>query len=135
MEGNPTVPVVQGDGTLFFPANAPRRNPAWSSIDYRTSNGRSTYNALQTGLTKRFSDGYQVQFSYTLSKTMDNGDAQLGNDVLSAAIYPQNPYDLDAEWAVAAFDVRHVFVANATWELPAFRNNAVLGGWQLNAIV
>jgi hypothetical protein len=135
MEGNPTVPVVQSDGTLFFPANAPRRNPAWGSIDYRTSNGRSAYNALQTGLTRRFSHGYQLQLSYTLSKTMDNGDAQLGNDVLSGAIYPQNPYDLDAEWAVAAFDVRHVFAANATWELPAFRNNAVLGGWQLNAIV
>jgi hypothetical protein len=93
------------------------------------------YNALQTGLTKRFADAYQLQFSYTLSKTMDNGVAQVGGDLVSSSIYPQNPYDLDAEWAVAAFDVRHVFSANATWELQAFRNNAGLGGWQLNAIV
>jgi hypothetical protein len=135
IEGNPVVPVVQADGTLFFPANAPRRNPAWGSIDYRTSQGRSTYNSLQTSLMKRFSHGYQVQLSYTLSKTMDNADAQLGMDTLTASIYPPNPYDPGAEWAVAAFDVRHVFSANATWELPAFRTNPVLGGWQVNAIV
>ena len=135
IEGNPVVPVVQADGTLFFPAGAPRRNPNWGSIDYRTTGGRSTYNSLQTGLMKRFSRGHQVQLSYTLSKTMDNGDAQLGMDIANSTIYPQNPYNLGAEWAVAAFDARHVFSANATWELPAFRNNAVLSGWQLNGIV
>ncbi len=135
IEGNPVVPIVQADGTLFFPAGAPRRNPAWGSIDYRTSDGRSVYHALQAGLMKRFSDGYQIQLSYTLSRTMDNADAQLSTDTISSAIYPPNPYNPDAEWAVAAFDARHVFSANATWELPAFRSNAVLGGWQLNAIV
>ena len=77
IEANPTVPVVEADGRLFFPAAAPRRNPAWGSIDYRTSDGHSTYNALQTSLMSRFSGDYQIQFSYTLSKTMDNDDAQL----------------------------------------------------------
>src|SRR3989442_1763534 len=122
IEGNPVVPVVRADGSLFFPAGAPRRNPAWSSIDYRMSDGRSTPNALQPSLMKRFSDGYQVQLSYTLSKAMDNADGQLGTDTVTSSVYPQNPYDLDAEWAVASFDARHVFSANATWELPPFRN-------------
>jgi hypothetical protein len=135
IEGNPVVPTVRPDGTLFFPAGAPRRNPNWGSIDYRTTEGRSTYNALQTGLLKRFSGGHQVQLSYTLSKTMDNADAQLGMDTANSSIYPPNPYDLDAEWAVAAFHAPHVFTANGTWELPAFRNNGVLGGWQVNGIV
>jgi hypothetical protein len=84
---------------------------------------------------KRFSDRHQVQVSYTLSKAMDNADAQLSTDTLTSAIYPPNPYDPESEWAVASFDARHVFSANATWELPAFRNHAVLAGWQLNAIV
>ena len=135
IEGNPVVPVVQADGTLFFPAGAPRRNPAWSSIDYRTSDGRSTYNAFQASLMKRLSHRYQGQLSYTLSKAMDNADGQLGTDTVTSSVYPPNPYDLDAEWAVASFDARHVFSANATWELPAFRSHAVLGGWQLNGIV
>ena len=134
IEGNPVVPVVRSDGTLFFPAGAPRRNPAWGTIDYRTSDGRSTYHALQTSLMKRFSDGYQVQLWYTLSRAMDNADGQLSTDTLSSAVYPPNPYNPDTEWAVAAFDAPHVFAANATWELP-FRNNPVLGGWQLNGIV
>jgi hypothetical protein len=135
IEGNPVVPVVQADGTLFFPAGAPRRNPAWGSIDYRTSHGHSTYNSLQTSLMKRFSAGHQVQVSYTFSRTMDNNDAQLGQDTLNTSTFPPNPYDPDAEWARAAFDSPHVFSANATWELPAFRDNPVVGGWQLNAVV
>jgi hypothetical protein len=119
IEGNPVVPVMLSDG----------------SIDYRTSHGRSIYHALQTGLMKRFSDGYQVQVSYTLSKAMDNADAQVSTDTITSAIYPPNPYNPESEWGVASFDARHVFSANATWELPAFRNSAVLSGWQLNGIV
>src|SRR5205823_3110814 len=62
-------------------------------------------------------------------------DSQIGSDSQTSSIYPQNPYDPESEWSPANFDLRHVFSANATWELPAFRNNAVLGGWQVNAIV
>ena len=134
IEGNPVVPVVRADGSMFFPAGAPRQNPAWGTIDYRRSDGRSTYHALQTSLMKRYSGSYQVQLSYTLSRAMDNGDAQLSTDSIASAIYPPNPYDLGAEWAAAPFDAPHVFAANATWELPS-RNHPLLAGWQLNGIV
>jgi len=135
IEGNPVVPVVQTDGTLFFPATAPRRNPAWTSIDLRTSNGRSIYNSLQAMLQKRFAKGYQVQLSYTLSRTMDNTVAQLNVDSVNTSVYAQNPYDPDADWAAAPFDIRHVFAANATWEIPGPAGNPLLSGWQVNTIV
>jgi hypothetical protein len=135
IEGNPVVPVTQADGTLFFPANGVRRNPAWTSIDYRTSNGHSTYNSLQAMLQKRFSKGYQLQLSYTLAKTMDNTQAELAVDSVNTSVYPANPYDPDADWAAAAFDIRHVFAANATWEIPGYKKNPFLTGWQLNTIV
>jgi hypothetical protein len=135
IEGNPVVPVTQADGSLFFPAAAPRRNPAWTSIDLRTSNGHSTYNSLQASLIKRFSKGYQVQLSYTLSKTMDNTQAQLNVDSVNTTVYAQNPYDPESEWAPAPFDIRHVFAANFTWELPGAKRNPIVGGWQLNSIV
>jgi hypothetical protein len=135
IEGNPVVPVVQADGSLLFPAAASRRNPAWTSIDLRTSNGHSTYDSLQAMVQKRFSKGYQVQFSYTLSKTMDNTQAQLNVDSVNTSVYAQNPYDPDADWAPAAFDIRHVFAANLTWEVPNIRTNAALSGWQINSIV
>lgn len=135
IEGNPVVPDTQADGTLFFPATAPRRNPAWTSIDLRTSNGRSTYNSLQAMLLKRFTKGYQVQFSYTLSKTMDNTVAQLNVDSVNTSVYAQNPYDPNADWGPAPYDIRHVFSANATWEIPGPASNAFLSGWQVNTIV
>jgi len=135
IEGNPVVPTTLADGTLVFPAGAPRRNPAWTSIDLRTSNGRSTYNSLQAMLQKRFAKGYQLQFSYTLSKTMDNTVAQLNVDSVNTSVYAQNPYDPDADWAPAPFDIRHVFAANATWEIPGPANNVILSGWQINSIV
>jgi hypothetical protein len=134
-EGNPVVPTKLADGTLFFPANAPRRNPAWSTIDWRSSSGHSAYNALQSTLMKRFNGGHQIQVSYTLSRAMDNNDSQLPPDTQSNSIYPANPYDLESEWAVSSFDTPQVFVANATWELPAPGHHAVLSGWQLNGIV
>ena len=135
IEGNPVVPVPQPNGMLFFPAGAQRRNPAWTSIDLRTSNGRSTYKSLQAMLQKRFSKGYQVQLSYTLSKTMDNTVAQLNVDSVNTSVYAQNPYDPNADWAPAPFDIRHVFAANATWEIPAPSTNAFVSGWQINSIV
>jgi hypothetical protein len=135
VEGNPTVPVTLPDGSLLFPAGAPRRNPAWTSIDLRTSNGHSTYNSLQAMVQKRFSKGNQVQLSYTLSKTMDNTQAQLAVDSVNTSVYPANPYDPDADWSVAAYDIRHVFSANGTYVIPAYKDNVFFKGWQINSIV
>ncbi len=61
---------------------------------------------MQASVQKRFSKGYQVQASYTLSKTMDNTQAQLGVDSVNTSVYPMNPYDPNADWAVASFDIR-----------------------------
>jgi hypothetical protein len=65
---------------------------------------------------------------------MDNNDSQLGMDSQTSSVYPPNPYDPDAEWAPSIFDVRHVFTANATWELPS-RSNMLLAGWQVNGVL
>jgi hypothetical protein len=135
IEGNPTVPVTQADGSLFFPVNGVRRNPAWTSIDLRTSGGRSVYNSLQASMQKRFSKGNQVQLSYTLSKTMDNTQAQLAADQTNSSVYATNPYNRELDWAPAAFDIRNVFSANATWEVPSYKNMALLSGWQVNSIL
>lgn len=66
---------------------------------------------MPAGVHKRFSDRYQFQVSYTLGKTMDNMQARLNADVNNSSVYPPDPYDRDAEWARADFDVRHVFTA------------------------
>src|SRR5262245_19467648 len=135
IEANPIVPVIQADGSKFFPAAAPRRNPAFGPIDYRTNGGHSVYNSLQLSAQKRFSHRYQLQAAYTLAKTMDNLQAQLNADVNNSSVYPQDPYDRDIDWARSDFDVRHVFSSNFVWDLPGRDTSAWLGGWQLNGIL
>jgi hypothetical protein len=135
VEANPVVPVIQADGSKFFPAGAPRRNTAFGPIDYRTNGGRSEYHSLQLSAQKRFSQRYQLQASYTLAKSMDNLQAQLNADVNNASVYPQDPYDRDIDWARSDFDVRHVFQANFVWDLPGRDGSALFDGWQFNGIV
>jgi hypothetical protein len=72
--------------------------------------------------------------SYTLSRSKTSAT----ND-RDAIDFPQNPLDLEAEYAVARTDRTHVFTANYVYELPFFRNSkgllhGVLGGWQLSGI-
>jgi Carboxypeptidase regulatory-like domain/TonB-dependent Receptor Plug Domain/TonB dependent receptor len=135
IEANPIVPTIQADGSKFFAAGAPRRNPAFGPIDYRTNGGHSVYNSLQLSAQKRFSHRYQLQAAYTLAKAMDNLQAQLNADVNNSSVYPQDPYDRDIDWARSDFDVRHVFSSNFVWDVPGRANSAWLGGWQFNGIV
>jgi hypothetical protein len=133
-EANPVVPVIQADGTKFFPASLVRRNPFWGTIDFRTNGSKSWYNALQLSAQKRFSHNYQLQVNYTYGKTTDTTQAQLNADVNNSSVYPQDPYDLGAEKARADFDVRHVMTANFVWELPGPADHPLLGGWQVSGI-
>ena len=135
IEANPFVPQIQADGTKFFPAGAPRRNPAFGPIDYRTNGGHSEYHALQLSAQKRFSRRYQLQVAYTLGKTMDNQQAQLVMDVNNSSVYPQDPYNREIDWARSDFDVRHVFSSNFIWDVPGREGHALLAGWQFNGIV
>lgn len=135
IEGNPFVPTIQADGSKFWPVGAPRRNPAFGSIDFRTNGGRSEYHSLQTSAQKRFAGNYQLQVTYTLSTAEDNTQAQLGADVNNSSVYAQDPYDRDADFTRADFDVRHVMAASFVWNLPGRADHVLFGGWQLNGVV
>ena len=126
VEGNPAIPQVLADGTLFFPVNAPRRNPNWDSIDFRTTGGRSWYNALQVVATRRYRRAHRWQVSYTLAKATDETQGQVGGDATNSSVFPQNPIDPSQDRGPADFDVRHVLAMNGTW--------AVARGWQINAL-
>lgn len=133
-DANPVLQETLADGTKFFPASLARRNPAWGTIDFRTNGGESEYNALQLSVQKRYSRNYQFQVNYTLGKVVDNLQAQLNADVNNSSVYPQDPWDRDADRGRADFDVRHIFTTNFVWSMP-WMDNSPLGGWQLNGIV
>jgi hypothetical protein len=139
IEGNPNVPQVLSDGTKFFPPDTSRRNPNWRSIDFRTTGGRSWYDALQLGAAKRFNKGIRWQLSYTLGRTIDETQGQIGVDAVNSSVFPQDPLDPVNDRGPADYDVRHVFATNFTWELPFGEHltglaAVVARGWQVNGV-
>ncbi len=113
-------------------------------IQYLTDSGFGAYNSMQLKVSKRESHNLSFLGSYTYSHNLDNGPApfnlgHINND------NPQSPYNLLAEYASADSDLRHNFVFSGLWRIPIGQGqryfsswgtvtNAILGGWQLNAI-
>jgi Carboxypeptidase regulatory-like domain len=123
------------------PGSIPERRPYYriapniTTINERDGDGRSWYDALQTKLEKRFSDGLQMLVAYTFSKTED--------DITPVqAIHPTALGDRARMPALSkAIDIPHNFVVSATYELPLgegkrFLPNAgaLLEGWAVSAI-
>jgi hypothetical protein len=105
--------------------------------------GLSNYASLQAKIDRQFNHGYSALIAYTWSHNLDNGPAppNLGR----GGSYPQNPFDIGAEYANSDIDVRNNFTAAQVIELPFgkgkhFLSHAneftdlLLGGWQLNSI-
>jgi carboxypeptidase family protein/TonB-dependent receptor-like protein len=139
IEGNPVVPEILPDGTKFFRPNTPRRNPNWESIDFRTTGGRSWYDALQLSATRRFSRGHRWEVSYTFGKTIDETQGQTASDAANSSSFPQDPIDPQNDRGPADYDVRHVLTMNFTWELPFGQQltglaGALARGWQISGL-
>ena len=81
--------------------------------------GTNRYDSLQTKLTKRFSKGYSIFAQYTLQRERQHGGDQFF-------------YLPDLEYGPADWDRAHNFSVATTYELPIFRDNHWLGGWQVN---
>ncbi|HEY2384568.1 MAG TPA: TonB-dependent receptor, partial [Terriglobia bacterium] len=107
-------------------------SPQFGSVSLSNNISSSTYHSLQAHVTKRVSQGFTGQFSYTWSKAIgDNGTRDQRNHQLSKGLL--------------SADRTHVLVANGTWDLPfgsnrLFLSNApawtqrVIGGWQISSI-
>ena len=118
-------------------------NPNLSDVNYFTSNGVSSYTALQVTADKRFSHGVSVLLGYAWSHALDNVPLEFGGGALGPS--PQDPRNLSAEYSNSAIDMRHRLTLSYLWALPfgkgkPFLNyggfvNQIVGGWQLNGIL
>ncbi|MGH9163267.1 MAG: TonB-dependent receptor domain-containing protein [Vicinamibacteraceae bacterium] len=122
-------------GTELDEATVPRQQllrpfPQFTGItEEKRSIGVSDYDALQLRLEKRLSRGLQFLVSYTFSKSME----EVG--YLNA----QDDWG-DLARVVTERDAPHRLQVSATYQLPFFAGQggmreALLGGWQVNAIV
>jgi hypothetical protein len=136
---NPAVPVTGADGLPFFPAGAPRRNPAWTTIEAKTSDGDSWYRAFIVDARRRFADGWSIQGSYTWSDSEDTTQAStFFSDATNGTTSAFPEFIPGYNRGPSDFNVRHNFVANATWDLPWSDLTGIAGalvsGWQVSAI-
>jgi hypothetical protein len=104
--------------------------------------GKSNYNSLQTKVERRYANGWSVLAAYTYAHSLDNGPAPFNLRNTSA---PQNPFNLDLEYATSTADLKHNITLSNQIELPFGRGkrylhsarpliNAFVGGWHLNSI-
>ena len=110
---------------------ARRPYPAYGSIFYIESAGRSTFNSLQVQLTRPLANNVAVWAVYTLSDSNDDGSAFLGTD--GDPNFPQNSQDMAAQWGPSGYDIRHRFAASFIYQLPA--GNAFTRNTELRGIV
>jgi hypothetical protein len=106
-----------------------------TSINMRQTTARSRY----WGFLTQFRHDAGMNGTLTLNYTLSRNRTTATND-RDAIDLPQNPLDLEAEYADARTDRRHIFSATYIYEIPFFRDStnlflrAALGGWQVSGL-
>jgi hypothetical protein len=88
-------------------------NPNFTTVILTTNDATSDYNALQVQFQRRLSRGLQALVSYTWSHALDEDSTDNGT------VVPVR--------GNASFDVRHVFAAAMTYDIPSPARNRLLG--------
>jgi hypothetical protein len=100
-------------------------NPNFTTVNLTRNIASSDYDSLQAQFRRRLSAGLQALISYTWSHALDDDSA---SSTLRLAVRGN-----------ALFDIRHVFGAAITYDIPRVDSNwltrAVLSGWSLDSSV
>ncbi len=124
-------------------------NPTWTQpITLRLKGFNSSYNSLQSKLTKRFQNGVSFIAAYTWAHAL----AESSSDYVAGG--GDNQEEIDPETgnyihrrirSNADFDIRHRFTFSGTYDLPFGKGmrfgsnwnpvvNVILGNWRLNML-
>jgi hypothetical protein len=137
---NLATPTTLPDGTVFIPPGTPRANPAWTTIELKSSDGDSWYKALIFELRRRWQNGVSFQSSYTLSSAEDTTQAStFFSDATNGTTSAMPEFIPGYNKGRSDFDARHNWVFNVTWQIPTADGldgwaAHVLRGWQLSGI-
>lgn len=105
------------------------------------SNANSIYNSGQISLTKRLSNNFQFNTSYTFSKSIDYGSTDPGStaasgrpDAPNAGLVAQGDQrNLRSNRALSDFDRPHRFAGSFIFQIPTFGlQSRLVNGWQLS---
>jgi hypothetical protein len=128
--------VVTLQNSVAGAINPARPYRSYTTITMKETTAKSRYHGLLTSF--RYDGGPRhgtLNVNYTLSR--NRTDSSNDRDAIDV---PQNPLDLEAEYADARTDRRHILNASYIYELPFFRDagnwqEVVLGGWQIAGIL
>jgi hypothetical protein len=107
-----------------FNVVATRAFPTWGVVNFEMLEGWSNYHGTDVTLTKRFSNNWQMNATYTLAYFRDaypfRDQWSIGDDGIVARRPIGFPLarDLGGEYTLAATDQRHRATINGVWELP-----------------
>ena len=115
---------------LFFP-----HNPLIGSIKLTQSDVNSSFNALIARISRRLSNGLDLNVNYRYSQSIDecSYDENCGDQQTF-------PFDQATERAPSDYDVKHSLTGYVLYELPFFKSRhnvlyTMAGGWKLSGIV
>jgi len=129
------------DGTSFtvqsYGLNA-RPNTSFGKMLAISNSVTSDYNAFVAQVTRKMTGSWQMQASYTYSKSTDNGQiSQTFTPTSTNFLDPKNP---NGDFGRSAFDVPQKFIFTGIWQPNFFKTEKnvahyVLDGWTLAPIV
>lgn len=120
--------IIDSTGAVLSP---------FGEMDYKTSGGRDSFNAMQLTINRRFTAGLTLgghyQWGHSIGTTQGSNEAQTAQD----------PFNFNGERGNNTFDIRHTGNITALYELPLGKGRALglsgigdtlLGGWSLASI-
>jgi hypothetical protein len=114
----------------------PGSNPNVFAAYFARPDVESNYNAMIARLQGRLVNQLSFDMNFRWAKSIDTASFESP----CACTNQSFPFDQKEERGPSDFDVRHAYVASATWDIPVFRHRKdlkgkVLGGWQISPIV
>jgi hypothetical protein len=129
-------PAVFGPGATTRNTDARRPlAPVYRGFFGSTWDSNSSYNGLQTMVTKRLTDGFTLVAHYTFAKAIDDACQQETLDQCRQ----QDPLNRRGSRGLGEFDRRHVAVFSYLWEIPFTKRahpalRQVFANWQIAGI-
>jgi hypothetical protein len=126
------IPKLTTAGYLFpSPVGSGTRiNPAFGEMRAVFFEGTSSYHALQVGIQKRMSGGFQAQGSFTWGKSLDTSSGTVtGDQWTNSLVNAWNWFNPRASRAVSDFNISRTFVLDVTWNVPGLKSVSGLAGW------
>jgi hypothetical protein len=111
-------------------STAASKQSPYAEIDYKTSGGHDSYNALQISMQKRAARGLALNGQYTLGYSKGNTGGS--NEATTASNNARLIDQFDFEDGYNNFDVRHTFNISALYSVPG--QGAWAGGWEIGGI-